>query len=124
MAVSVVDIQVNSQGAVRNLRDVTNASKSAESAVGGLSKALGPLLAAFSAIEAAKFVFVKTAELETQTRSLQTLTGSVEKAKQIISELTQLGAVTPFTSSELIDAAKRLQAFGSRLMLLLKLRVG
>ena len=112
MAVSVVDIQVNSQGAVRNLRDVTNASKSAESAVGGLSKALGPLLAAFSAIEAAKFVFVKTAELETQTRSLQTLTGSVEKAKQIISELTQLGAVTPFTSSELIDAAKRLQAFG------------
>ena len=112
MAVSVVDIQVNSQGAVRNLRDVSNASKSAESAVGGLSKALGPLLAAFSAIEAAKFVFVKTAELETQTRSLQTLTGSVEKAKQIISELTQLGAVTPFTSSELIDAAKRLQAFG------------
>ena len=112
MAVSVVDIQVNSQGAVRGLRDVSNASKSAESAVGGLSKALGPLLAAFSAIEAAKFVFVKTAELETQTRSLQTLTGSVEKAKQIISELTQLGAVTPFTSSELIDAAKRLQAFG------------
>lgn len=112
MAVSVVDIQVNSQGAVRNLRDVTNASKSAQSAVGGLSKALGPLLAAFSAIEAAKFVFVKTAELETQTRSLQTLTGSVEKAKQIISELTQLGAVTPFTSSELIDTAKRLNAFG------------
>ena len=112
MAVSVVDIQVNSQGAVRGLRDVSNASKSAESAVGGLSRALGPLLAAFSAIEAAKFVFVKTAELETQTRSLQTLTGSVEKAKQIISELTQLGAVTPFTSSELIDAAKRLQAFG------------
>jgi tape measure domain-containing protein len=112
VAVSVVDIQVNSQGAVRGLRDVSNASKSAESAVGGLSRALGPLLAAFSAIEAAKFVFVKTAELETQTRSLQTLTGSVEKAKQIISELTQLGAVTPFTSSELIDAAKRLQAFG------------
>ena len=112
MAVSVVDIQVNSQGAVRSLNQVGVASKSAETAVGGLSKALLPLLIAFNAIEAAKFVFVKTAELETQTRSLQTLTGSVEKAKQIISELTQLGAVTPFTSSELIDAAKRLQAFG------------
>jgi tape measure domain-containing protein len=112
VAVSVLDIQVNSQGAVRNLNQVGAASKSAETAVGGLRRALGPLLAAFSAIEAAKFVFVKTAELETQTRSLQTLTGSVEKAKQIISELTQLGAVTPFTSSELIDTAKRLNAFG------------
>lgn len=112
MAVSVVDIQVNSQGAVRNLRDVSNASKSAESAVGGLSKALGPLLAAFSAVSAAKFVFAKTAELETQTKSLQVLTGSVQQAKSIIQELQQLGAVTPFTSTELIDTAKRLNAFG------------
>jgi len=112
VAVSVVDIQVNSQGAVRNLRDVSNASKSAESAVGGLSKALGPLLAAFSAVSAAKFVFAKTAELETQTKSLQVLTGSVQQAKSIIQELQQLGAVTPFTSTELIDTAKRLNAFG------------
>jgi tape measure domain-containing protein len=112
VAVSVVDIQVNSQGAVRGLRDVSNASKSAESAVGGLSKALGPLLAAFSAVSAAKFVFAKTAELETQTKSLQVLTGSVQQAKSIIQELQQLGAVTPFTSTELIDTAKRLNAFG------------
>ena len=112
MAVSVLDIQVNSQGAVRNLRDVSSASKSAESAVGGLSKALGPLLAAFSAVSAAKFVFAKTAELETQTKSLQVLTGSVQQAKSIIQELQQLGAITPFTSTELIDTAKRLNAFG------------
>ena len=43
---------------------------------------------------------------------MQVLTGSAQKAKQIIEELQQLGAVTPFTSTELIDAAKRLQAFG------------
>ena len=112
MAVSVLDIQVNSQGAVRNLRDVSNASKSAESAVVGLSKALGPLLIAFEAVQATKFVFAKTAELESQTKSLQVLTGSVQKATAIIKELQQLGAVTPFTSTELIDAAKRLNAFG------------
>ena len=112
MAVSVVDIQVNSQGAVRSLNQVGVASKSAETAVGGLSKALGPLLAAFSAVSAAKFVFAKTAELESQTKSLEVLTGSVLKAKSIIAELQQLGAVTPFTSTELIDAAKRLNAFG------------
>jgi tape measure domain-containing protein len=70
------------------------------------------LVGAFTAAQAIKFIFTKTAELETQTRSLQTLTGSVEQAKKMIAELQQLGAVTPFTSSELIDAAKRLQAFG------------
>jgi len=112
VAVSVLDIQVNSQGAVRNLRDVSNASKSAESAVVGLSKALGPLLIAFEAVQATKFVFAKTAELESQTKSLEVLTGSVQKATAIIKELQQLGAVTPFTSTELIDAAKRLNAFG------------
>jgi tape measure domain-containing protein len=112
VAVSVLDIQVNSQGAVRNLKQVGAASNAAASGVNVLKSALGPLLTALAAVNAIKFVVVKTSELETQTRSLQTLTGSVEKAKQIISELTQLGAVTPFTSTELIDAAKRLNAFG------------
>ena len=112
MAVSVVDIQVNSQGAVRNLNQVGAASNAASSGVNLLKSALGPLLTALAAVNAIKFVVVKTSELETQTKSLEVLTGSVKKAKQIISELTQLGAVTPFTSSELIDAAKRLQAFG------------
>jgi len=112
VAVSVLDIQVNSQGAVRSLNQVGAASNAAASGVNVLKSALAPLLTTLAAVNAIKFIVVKTSELETQTRSLQTLTGSVEKAKQIISELTQLGAVTPFTSSELIDAAKRLQAFG------------
>ena len=112
MAVSVVDIQVNSQGAVRNLRKLDAASKAATVGANGLKAAIAPLLAAFSAIQTAKFVFAKTAELETQTRSIEVLTGSVAKAKQIISELQAIGAVTPFTSTELIDTAKRLSAFG------------
>ena len=112
MAVSVVDIQVNSQSAVRNLQQVGAASKAAQVGVNGLKNAVTGLLGAFTAVTAAKFVFAKTAELESQTRSLQVLTGSAQQAKQIIQELQQLGAVTPFTSTELIDAAKRLQAFG------------
>jgi tape measure domain-containing protein len=63
-------------------------------------------------VQAGRFVFAKTAELESQSRSLAILAGSAEKAGQIIKELQQLGAVTPFTSTELIDSAKRLQAFG------------
>ena len=112
MAVSVVDIQVNSQGAVRSLNQVGAASNAASSGVNLLKSALGPLLTALAAVNAIKFVVVKTSELETQTKSLEVLTGSVQKAKSIIAELQQLGAVTPFTSTELIDAAKRLNAFG------------
>ena len=112
MAVAVVDVQVNSQGAVRNLQQVNNASKSATAGVNTLRNAVTGLVTAIGAVQAAKFVFAKTAELESQARSLQVLTGSAEKAAQIIKELQQLGAVTPFTSAELIDSAKRLQAFG------------
>ena len=112
MAVAVVDVQVNSRGAVDQLRNINNASKQAQAGITGLTASIGRLAAGFSAIQAARFVFAKTAEIESQTKSLEVLTGSVQKSKQIISELQQLGAVTPFTSTELIDAAKRLQAFG------------
>jgi len=81
-------------------------------ALAGVGTAFGGIAAVFSVIQAGRFVFAKTAEVESQTRSLQVLTGSAEKAGQIIKELQDLGAITPFTSTELIDAAKRLQAFG------------
>ncbi len=110
--VANVAINVDSRGAVGKLRDVQNQAQATERAFSGLGAAVGKLAAAFGGIQTARFVFAKTAEIESQTRSLQVLTGSAQKAKQIIEELQQLGAVTPFTSTELIDAAKRLQAFG------------
>jgi tape measure domain-containing protein len=110
--VANVAINVDSSGAVSKLRQVQTQAQSTEKAFGNVAAAVGKLAVAFGAIQAAKFVFAKTAELESQTRSLQVLTGSAEKAGQIIKELQQLGAVTPFTSTELIDSAKRLQAFG------------
>ena len=110
--VANVAINVDSRNAVSQLRAVEAQSQKTERAFGGITAAVGKLAAAFGAIEAARFVFVKTAELESQAKSLQVLTGSAQKAGQIIKELQQLGAVTPFTSAELIDSAKRLQAFG------------
>ena len=121
--VANVAINVDSSGAVSKLRQVQTQAQATERAFGGISgaaeksfnkvtAAIGKVAAAFSAIQTARFIFVKTAELESQTRSLQVLAGSAQKAGQIIQELQQLGAVTPFTSTELIDAAKRLQAFG------------
>ncbi len=110
--VANVAINVDSRAAVSKLRDVQSQAGATQRAFDGLGAAVGKLAVAFAGIQAAKFIFAKTAELESQTRSLQVLTGSAQKAKQIIEELQQLGAVTPFTSTELIDAAKRLQAFG------------
>jgi tape measure domain-containing protein len=78
----------------------------------GLGSAFGRIAAVLGVIQAGRFVFAKTAEVESQSRSLAILAGSAEKAGRIIKELQDLGAVTPFTSTELIDSAKRLQAFG------------
>lgn len=111
-AVANVAINVDARNATAQLRQLQGQAGQTERAFGGLTAAVGKLAVAAAAIQAARFVFAKTAELETQTRSLQVLTGSAEKAKAIIQELQQLGAVTPFTSTELIDSAKRLQAFG------------
>tara|TARA_B100002019_G_scaffold42616_1_gene35685 strand:+ start:10750 stop:12762 length:2013 start_codon:yes stop_codon:yes gene_type:complete len=91
---------------------VGNAAKKASGGVNSLSTAVKGLFVGLSAIEAAKFVFFKTAELQTQTRSLKVLTGSLEDAEAIIKSLQGFAAITPFTSAELIDTAKRLKAFG------------
>jgi len=96
----------------RSLKNTGNAARSASAGVATLTKAFAPLLAAVSVLGAARFVFVKTAELETQRKSLEVLTGSIEKTNTIIQELQDFGAVTPFTSSELIEQTKRLKAFG------------
>ena len=140
MARSTIELIVNASKAINPLKRVTAATtkldgatkgmnqrlgsskrrfeaqgKSAKKAAGdiqGLTGAVKGFVTAAALAGAAKFVFANTAELEKQTRSLQVLTGSLDTAKGIISELQDFGAVTPFTSTELIDTAKRLKAFG------------
>ena len=104
-----------SSGLDKSAKSAENLGKKANAAKSGVDKLTGAvknLLAAAALFNAAKFVVVKTAELETQTRSLQVLTGSLKSAKETIEELQGFAAITPFTSSELIDTAKRLKAFG------------
>ena len=110
--VANVALNLDTRGVPAKLREVQNQAQQTERAFDSLGNTVGRLVKAYAAFQAIKFVFTQAAEVESQARSLQVLTGSAEKATQIIKQLQDLGAVTPFTSSELIDAAKRLQAFG------------
>ena len=87
-------------------------SNTAARGVDKLGRAVRGLAAGFGLFQAGKFVIFKTAELERQTKSLEVLTGSLGNARNIIKELQQFGTVTPFTSAELVETAKRLKAFG------------
>ncbi len=96
----------------RSFRDQGASAKVAAGGVRTLTNSLAPLLKALALAATFRFVFVKTAELQTQRTALIQLTGSVDSANKIISELQAFGNVTPFTSSELIEQSKRLKAFG------------
>jgi len=111
-AVARVGVELDSRGAISGLRGLDAQARKTQGAFTGLKNAALAVGSAAAAIKGAQFVFAKTAELETQTRSLKVLTGSLQDAQKVIKELQDFGAVTPFTSSELIETAKRLKAFG------------
>jgi len=96
----------------RSLKDTGRSAKTAAAGFGTLTKSIAPLLKALAVIGAARFVLFQTAQLETQTKALEVLTGSAEKAQKIVQEIKEFGAVTPFKSSQLIEVAKRMKAFG------------
>ncbi len=96
----------------RSFRDQGASARVAAGGVRTLTNSLAPLIKALALAATFRFVFVKTAELQTQRTALIQLTGSVESANKIIKELQAFGNVTPFTSSELIEQSKRLKAFG------------
>ena len=98
--------------ASNNIRGFGNSARRAAAGFGVLNKAMIKIAAVIATIQGASFIFTSTAEIETQAKSLEILTGSAEKARDIISEIQDFSAVTPFTGSELIDTSKRLAAFG------------
>lgn len=111
-AVARVGVELDARSALAGMRQLESRAEATTKKFDGLERVATRLASAFAGIKAAEFVFVKTAELERQTRSLEVLTGSLENANSIIKELQDFGAVTPFTSAELIETANRLKAFG------------
>ena len=78
--VANVAINVDSRNATQKLREVQSQANATEKAFSGLGGAVGRLASGFAVLEAAKFIFAKTAEIESQARSLEVLTGSAQKA--------------------------------------------
>ena len=101
-----------SNGAANNIRKTGIAAKTASKGVNALNRAVRNLVIGFSVLQTGRFVIFQTAELEKQTKALTVLTGSAATAQKIVQEIKEFGAVTPFKSSELIEVAKRMKAFG------------
>ena len=94
MAVSVLDIQVNSQGAVRNLNQVGAASNAAESAFRKLDGVFGSLAASFAAGFAINKIISDVKELDTNIRRLGTVGVDVQKINPALAALSdRLGGV-------------------------------
>ena len=96
----------------RRFRETGAAARTASAGVNRLGAAVRKLLIGFSLFKTASFVIFNTQQLETQRKSLEVLTGSLEETNKIIAEIQAFGAVTPFKSSDLIETTKRLKAFG------------
>ena len=107
-----VDGQAEVQALERQFKRTETQTQKLKQGFSGLAGVAARLGVTFAAFQGLRFSIIKAAELETQSRSLQVLTGNLESAKNIISELQEFAAVTPFTSSDLIETAKRLKAFG------------
>ena len=106
------EVKNRSNAAGNRIQKFGRQSATASKGVNKLGRAIRGLFIGLSVIQGLRFTFMKTAELETQRKSLEVLTGSLEKTNQIIRELQEFGAVAPFTSSDLIESGKRLKAFG------------
>jgi len=111
----LVDVKTRGENGIRKLgnamQGVQGKAKNLAISFKGIA---GPLaaIAGLSAGAALAGIFGTTAELQSQTRSLEVLTGSAEKTKQILAEIKAFGAVTPFQVKDLVDITKKLKAFG------------
>ena len=55
---------------------------------------------------------IMSAKMDMTKRAFETLTGSVERARQHLDELEKFGATTPFEFTGLTEASKKMQAYG------------
>lgn len=95
-----------------SMQGVEGRVKNLNLAMAGLRGGIGGLIGLVGGGVIFTKIFGDTATLQSQAKSLEVLTGSARQASQIIKELQSYGAATPFEATDLIETAKRLNAFG------------
>lgn len=98
-----------------SLQGVQGKVKNLARSLSGLKSPFKELLAIAGIAGGGAFIaaaFGSAAEVETLRTSIETLTGSAEKAKKVVQELQEFSQTTPFSQTELITVAERLKAFG------------
>jgi tape measure domain-containing protein len=82
------------------------------SSLGALSIGFGTYQIANKIIDIGKASLTAAANMEQQQVALTTMLGSTEKATSLLADLQAFAASTPFQFEELVDASKRMIAFG------------
>lgn len=96
------------------LGKISSFSKTAQNIVAGVFQGVGQKIAdvALGALKSLGEGFNLAANFEQAQVALETMLGSGEKAKTLLKELSDFAAATPFEFPELVDASKKLIAFG------------
>lgn len=84
----------------------------ASALTGFAARVAAPVLAIGSVIKAATWGIELAAQAETAQKSFETMLGSATRAKQLMGDLEQFGAKTPFELPGLVESARMLMAFG------------
>lgn len=100
----------------KGVNSVTMAGRKATRTLNEMSRAATGVALSLSAgaLTAAGVAAIKlAADVETTRVQFEVLTKSADKANQLLGEITELAASTPFQKMELADAGRKLLAFGS-----------
>lgn len=100
-------------------KSIKQTDQKAQGLAGNFKNAMGIMAGAIIGAGIAQKIFdigkaslKAAADMETQTVAFTTMLGSADKAQALIKQVSQFAASTPFQLTELIDASKKLVAFG------------
>ena len=111
-------LDVKTRGA-NNIRKLGNSLQGVQGQAKNLAMSFNSMVGPLTAIAGiaggaalTRGIFGSTAQLQSQAKSLEVLTGSAETTAEILKEIRAFGAATPFQVKDLIDVTKKLKAFG------------
>lgn len=83
------------------------------SSTGHMARQIGYLLGAGSAVAGIKNILVYTGQMEMLSAQFGVLVGDMQKGRQIMSDIRNMAATTPFETKELAGAVRLMMTFGA-----------